>query len=157
MIRDKKESRSYVVHVDALAKKPNQLRMDFSTPVGIELGYFVLNNNKVTYYLAQKKKKRTVKANARSLRPLIKTDLDPHLLVNMLFDEEPQGKSWKCERDKKGFLKKCNNTNKKISLEWLKRQNTQRAIQIETRSARIQLSLKGFRPKVEMPEKNFQL
>ena len=157
MIRDKKASRSYVVHVDAAARQPSQLRMDFATPLGIELGYFVLNKKKVTYYLAKNKKKRTVRASARALRPLIQTDLDPRMLFYVLFDKEIKGKNWSCERDKNGFLKKCNNTNKKISLRWLKRQNTKRAIEIETPSARIQLSLKGFQPKVENAEQVFML
>lgn len=157
MIRDKRAAKSYVVNVDALAVQPDRLRMDFSTPIGIELGNFVLDQKKVTYYLSEEKKKRSMRASARAMRPLIKTDLDPYLLVKILFDVEPSGKGWECERDSRGFLTKCNNTNKKISLQWLKRQNTQRAIEVETRSARIQMSLKGFKPKVEIDEKTFQL
>tara|TARA_B100001248_G_scaffold262716_1_gene261425 strand:+ start:20158 stop:20709 length:552 start_codon:yes stop_codon:yes gene_type:complete len=157
MIRDKRAAKSALVNVDAVARKPDQLRMDFSTSIGMELGYFILNRDKVSYYLAKTNKKRQVNASPRAMRPLIHTDLDPYLLVKILFDEEPKGKHWQCERDEKGFLSKCNNSNKKISLQWLKRKSQQRAIEVETPSARIQLSLKGFRSKVETSADTFQI
>lgn len=157
MIRDKAQSRSHVVHIDAIAIQPDKLRMEFTSPVGIYLGTFVLNEKQVSYILADNNRLRTLPANENSMRPLIRTPLDPYLLVDILFDIEPKGSGWLCERDEKSFLKKCNNEDKKISLNWLQRQSRQRALEIETPSARIQLSLQGFRSKVETDENTFKI
>lgn len=157
MIRDKVNSKSYIVHIDAIAVKPDRLRMEFSTPVGMSVGAFALANKKVAYYTREDKNVKTLPANEAAMRPLIQTSIDPYLLIDLLFDEHPREKGWKCEKDKRGFFASCENKAKNMSLNWLKRELKQRAVEIETASTRIQLGLKGFKPKVEVGPETFQI
>jgi hypothetical protein len=157
MIRDKVKSKSYIVNIDAIAVKPDQLRMEFSTPVGISLGAFALANKKVAYYTSENKKVQVAPANESSMLPLIQTKIDPYLLIDILFDANPREKGWECTKDKKGFLKTCNHAAKNIKLNWLKRELKQRAVEIETATTRIQLGMKGFKPKVEVGPETFQI
>ncbi len=157
MIRNKTKSRSYIVHIDAVAVRPNRLRMEFSTPVGISVGAFALVDKKVSYYTSEDKKVKTLPATDAAMRPLIQTNIDPYLLMDILFDEKPREKGWVCDNDKKGFMKSCANKSKNITLVWLKRELKQRAVEINTPSTKIQLGLKGFKPKVEVRPETFQI
>lgn len=157
MIRDKVKSKSYIINIDAIAVKPDRLRMEFSTPVGIALGAFALADKKVAYYTSENKKVQTAPANEAAMQPLIQTRIDPYLLIDVLFDETPREKGWECTKDNKGFMKSCKHVAKNIKLNWLKRELKQRAVEIETATTKIQLGLKGFKPKVEVGPETFQI
>ena len=131
--------------------------MEFATPVGISLGAFALANKKVSYYTSEDKRVKVLAATESAMYPLIQANIDPYLLLDILFDEKPRGNGWVCSLDKKNFLKTCSNKAKNINLSWLKRELKQRAVEINIPNTRIQLGLKGFQPKVEVGPETFQI
>ncbi len=156
MIRDKVKKESVVVNLDTLAIRPNRMRMEFITPLGVHLGSFAMNEKKVQYALHKEKKFYQGKTTAKALQPLLKTELDPRWLLQILFEQKP-GEGWVCQRDKDQYLESCSNEEAEIQVRWLKRKAEQRNIEIQTNRALIQMNLRSFQPKVEESESSFEL
>ena len=83
--------------------------------------------------------------------------MDPRLLFNILFDVDPEGKDWICEKNEKDFLQKCENKVNHLTINWTERKGRKKTIEIDHPSAKLQMNLNSFQPKVVERENLFSL
>ena len=138
------------MNIDIAAKAPSKLRMEVTTPLGIHLASFALNENTVTYYLPKQKKYHKGKARPWTMRPIIGMNLEPQRIIDLLFDREPPSDKWECERDKEtALLSECRNKQGTITMKWIRRRKDTRVVDVSAPRADIQLYVSDFEPKVE--------
>ena len=157
LIRDMKDVRSQIVNADIVAFRPDRLRMELSTPIGIYVASFVMNHETVKYALPKDKRFVEGPATAQSMKSAVGVGLDPHLFIDILFDAEPTEKTWVCKRDKKGFLESCENKSEGVSVSWADREMAKKRIEVKTAEFILQVALKGFSTKVEESPSLFEL
>jgi hypothetical protein len=149
LIKDKAQSKSFVVHVDAQARKMKQLRLDVTAALGTPIASLVVNGDSLRYILFQQKKFFDGKANDKSLASVLSLPMDPRLLYNILFDEAFADKIWNCSKDKKGFVEKCVSSRDDLSITWKDRKGRRKTIFIQHPKAEIQMNILSFKPQVD--------
>lgn len=157
LIRDKARNKSHIVYVDVMAVRPEKLRMEVTSPIGIHLASFAMNNGKVEYLLTRRKEFYRGRTSSENLQEVLQMPIDPRLLTKILFDEDLSGQGWQCKRDKKGFLSACEDDGQDLKLTWSNRERSRRTITFFTPKARVQMLLKGFKAKVEAKGNLFRL
>lgn len=157
LIKDKRQVKSYVVNIDIIAAKPNKLRMDITSTIGGHLSSLAMNEGILQYIIVKEKKYFSGKANAQAMKNLVGLHLKPKNFVNLLFDIEPQGKAWQCTKDEIHLLKECINKSSDIKVSWAKRIRQSRNIIIESKSSKVQLSLKNFEPNIIPKMHSFEI
>lgn len=132
------------------------MRVDVTTSLGIHLARVALNDESLSYILTRERKYFNGPATATALKPVLGMPLDPKLLVHMLFDQQPEGEGWTCQRDKKDYLQSCT-SDKGIEVTWSERSLERRTVGVKTAKAQLQLELTGFQSKVEVSPETFVL
>lgn len=145
LIKDKTQSKSYVVHLDIHARKNKQLRMDVTAALGTPVASLALNDEKVRYILFQQKQFFDGRVSERSLSPILSVPLDPRLLYHVLFDEPFADKVWSCSQDKKGFVEKCQNPKDSFVIQWKDRKGKKKSVVIQHPNAEIQINILSFK------------
>lgn len=157
LVRNLRESKSQVVNIDMMAIRPDKLRMELTTSLGTHLASFAMKDGQMSYIFPKEKKIFHGPATAHSLKAVIGADLDPKLLMNLIFDEVPAGKNWRCVRDQKNYLAQCLNKSEGVKISWTDRDAARKKISMESPSFQIQLSMFGFSTKVEADSSIFEL
>lgn len=158
LIKDKSKNKSYIVSIDVAALKETQkLRMDVSAAMGTPVATIVVDGPNTEYILFRQKAFYEGKTQPKVLQPILAVNMDPRLLFSLLFESEPQGKGWTCERDEKEFLKRCEHEAAGLSLEWIERKGTRKTIEIQHARSSLQINLNSFQPKVVEKAELFDL
>lgn len=156
LIKDKRD-KSVVLNLDLVAVRPERLRVDVTTTLGIHLATFVMNNDNVTYVLVRDKKYFRGKPGPDIFKAVMPIPLDPRVMLDILFDLEPTVTGWQCQRDSANYLATCRNTEKALSIEWKKRDANKRVLLVSHPEGEMQLFLSQFRSKVEVADGTFVL
>lgn len=157
MVEDSKQNRSYILNLDIISFRPERLRVDVTSTIGSHLATVTMRDNKVSYILLREKKYFEGKPNSQVLKPVLSMELDPRVIIDLLFDLPPREKGWECQRDENDYLTRCHNTGRKITVVWKKRLGRQRVLVISSKLAKLQLNLRKFRSKVEENDEIFVL
>ncbi len=81
--------------------------------------------------------------------------LDPHVFVDVLFDQEPKG--FTCQRNNKEFLSLCENKVEKSKIEWSERDASRKMIVLTSPAFIIQIQLQGFSTEVQVSDETFNI
>ncbi len=157
LVRDHKESKSQIVNLDIVAVRPDKLRVEVTTSLGMHLASLVMNNGEFRGAIVNQKRFLIGPATPYSFSNVIGVPLDPRLFMNLLFDEAPTTKDWVCVLDKNQFLESCENKNQSLKLGWKDREVSRRKVELEAKTFSIQMLLQGFSTKVEEAPETFTL
>lgn len=139
-----------MVYIDINAIRPDRVRMDVETSLGIHVASMVYNRDQMQILVPDKRRFYSGKASKAAFKKVIPMELDPDWLVQVLFDQKLEGSEWKCEKDKNGYYKSC--VTEQMKVQWLKRMRQMRVVAFETETAKIQLQLKGFKSSAKQAE-----
>ncbi|HMN67983.1 MAG TPA: hypothetical protein PKC28_05540 [Bdellovibrionales bacterium] len=148
LIKDKDQSRSYIVNLNMNAVRDQNVRMDVTSALGTGVAILTADQKEVRYLLFDSKRLYYGPPQADVMRPILSLPLDPRWLHNILFDQTFGGKIWACDMEG-GFLKECRNDALKLKIGWANRQGDKKTILIEHPKASVQINVLAFKSKVE--------
>lgn len=149
LVKDKVQSKSYIVNVDIQAVRDKKLRMDVTAALGMPVAALVLDDEEVKYILFRQKRYYEGQASERVLKPILSIPLNPRLLFNILFDVPIADKNWSCSKGKDGFLTECSSSSEGLKVTWKDRKGRKKAIFIEHEKAELQMNISSFKPRAE--------
>jgi hypothetical protein len=149
LIKDKEQSRSYIVYLDFNAVRGEKSRMDVTNALGAGVAALVADNKEVRYVLIQSKRYYYGAPQSNVMQPILSVPFDPRWLQNILFDIPFTDKNWSCTTDSNGIVKNCSNSATNLKVAWGARQGDKKTISIEHPRALVQINIQSFKPKVE--------
>lgn len=148
LIKDKEQSRSYIVNMNLNAKRDDNARMDVTSALGTGVASLVLDAKEVKYVLFDSKRFYFGQPSAEVMRPILSIPFDPRWLHNILFEIPLPEKSWTCVKTD-GWLSECKDSVTGVKVSWSARQGPKKTILIEHTKASVQINVNNFEPKVE--------
>ena len=114
MIKSLESGEANVVGLDVIGLKPNTVRMEVSSSLGIALASIVIRNQDVEYVLPKQKKYYHGAISEQSLYPALNVKINPEVLSAVFFEESyPQ---WNCQADN-GLIVACT-TPEGVKIQW---------------------------------------
>lgn len=149
LVKDKEQSKSYIVNLNFNVKKNENIRMDVTTTLGSGVASLVADNKEVRYILLDSKRFYFGQPQPGVMRPILSVPFDPRWLQNILFEIPMEEKSWTCTKDGAGLLQECQDAVTGVRITWSQRQGAKKTVLIEHAKASVQINVQSFRPKVE--------
>lgn len=141
LVRDKKQSKTFIVNVDFTAVRPGKMRMDITTPIGMHVASVAMNDSSMTYVVPQKKAYYLGKPTSQAFARTLNFALDPKLIMNVLFDQPVQQKGWNCKQDGEKVTE-CRQGGNKIS--WANRTSKEKTVVIDHSEFQVELKFHSF-------------
>jgi hypothetical protein len=149
LIKDKEQSRSYIVNLSFNAVRDERARMDVTSTLGTGVASLVVDNKEVRYVLLDSKRFYFGRPQPDVMRPILAMPFDPRWLHNLLFEEPLPEKTWTCTRDSAGDLLNCRDEATQTEVTWSDRRGDHKTVLIEHPKASVQIKITSFKPKVE--------
>jgi hypothetical protein len=118
VIRDLKNNKSHSLDIDVLTDYTGRLRMEISALMGVQVASLVLNQEDIRYAVYSQKRFFQGKPSESSFLPLINIPIHPRNFLNLITDAPLKGPSWECVRGADSQLTECNQTARKIKVQW---------------------------------------
>lgn len=157
LVKDKEQSRSYIVNLNLNAVKNEKLRMDVTSALGTGVASMVVQDSEVRYILVDSKRFYFGQPQPNVMRPILAAPIDPRWLHNLLFDIPMPDKSWVCTSDASGLVQDCKDRVSALEVSWTARAGQKKTIQIDHPKAYVQIIVQEFKPKVEDRKNLFNL
>lgn len=154
-IIDRQSKKSRSVSVDFVVSGKERLRMNVTGAFSIPVAAAVLDGDQLTYILPRQKRYYQGVASARALRPLLRLNMEPEQLFQILRDEPLLGKSWRCRREK--TLMNCENSLERTRVKWLSAEKSRRKVLFSGPRYDVHLQLERVPTKVQDEAKVFSL
>jgi hypothetical protein len=152
LIKDKKMAKTYLVNIDFVSVRPDQLRMDIAVPLGMAVASVAMDHGQINYVIMRKREYYQGPANARSFLPVLNLALDPNLIFNVLYDEPIASKNWVC-KSKDDFVSECRRLQDPIKITWAHRKAKEKNVTISHRDFEVEMEFHTFSvPKSVKPE-----
>lgn len=149
LIRDKEQSRSYIVNLNLNAVRDERARMDVLSTLGTGVASLVVVPKEVRYVLFDSKRFYYGPPQPDVMRPILAIPFDPRWLHNILFEQPLTEKSWTCTKDGDGWLNECRDSVTGLKITWAEREGQKKKVMIEHAKASVQINVQSFQPKVE--------
>lgn len=150
-IKDLQSGKSNTIGLDVMSVKNQALRMEVSGTLGVHVASFLMRNSEVSYSVHTQKRYFSGPVSERSLRPLLKADIDPRWFYSIFFDEPLRG--WSCAGNP---VEKCQRPDGTM-VSWSERNGEKKRITISNQQFELQVLVKNFMTKVQAPERAFSL
>lgn len=157
LVKDKEQSRSYIVNINFNAIKNQKLRMDVTSALGTGVASMVVQDSEVRYILLDSKRFYFGQPQPNVMRPILAAPLDPRWLQSVLFDMPIPDKSWICSSDASGLVQECKEGASSLQVTWSGRVGQKKTIHIDHPKAHVQIIVQEFKPKVEDRKNLFNL
>lgn len=141
LVRDKRQSKTFIVNSDFVAVRSGKMRMDITTPLGIHVASVALDGSKMTYVVPQKKAFYEGQATAQAFSKTLNFALDPKLILNVLFDQPVQQKGWTCKSENE-LVSECSHSYYKIK--WTARKGVGKTVTISHSQYQVDLKFNDF-------------
>ncbi len=148
LIKDKEQSRSYIVNMNLNAVRALRARMDVTSALGTGVASLVQDEKEVRYVLFDSKRFYFGQPSADVMRPILSIPFDPRWLHNILFEIPLPEKSWTCVSSD-GWLNECKDSVTGVKVTWSARSGQKKTILIEHPKASVQINVSSFEAKVE--------
>ena len=149
MIKNNESGEASVVTLDIIAKKPQNMRMEVTTSLGIALASVAMKDSEIEYVLPKQKKYFHGPVSEKSIQPALKVKVDPRILSAVFF--ETPYPSWECQADH-GMMSECK-TPEGVMLKWERDDSgTSKRISILGRNFEVQVQIKKFVDKQDFNE-----
>lgn len=149
------KAKSQTVSSVILSERPNKLRMEVVSSLGQHMATVTMNGERLQILNVTEKLYSSGSATKETFDKSLGILLDPHVFVDVLFDQEPKGFS--CQRNDKEFLSLCENRAEKSKIEWLERDASRKTIVLTSQAFAIQLQLQGFSTEVQVSDETFNI
>ncbi len=149
LIRDKEQSRSYIVNINFNLVKGTKSRMDVTNALGTGVASLLADSDEVRYILFDSKRFYFGKPQVDVMRPILAVPFDPRWIQNILFDMPLTDKSWTCTADANGLMKNCSDSVTGLKIEWSQRLGPKKTINLEHPKGSVQINIQSFKAKVE--------
>lgn len=163
-LKNKSKSQSYKLDLDLLAIKPNKLRIEVTTSLGIHLSSIVINEDQTQILLPREKKYFYGGVSRNIFKPLLKFSLDPQIIFNLLFENDffdqknnVSSKNWICERDQENKLKKCVDKQNGIQVEWEKNKADEKIVYIYSSAYELKINLNFIKSNFKVKSNTFKI
>lgn len=151
------KNESHVVNLDVYAIRHHNLRMEATGPLGIRLASILMIEQQFSAIEYTQQKAYLGSAKSKSFASVLKIPVDPKWFYNIFFDEALPGPEWQCSYDKNNMIKECNNNQAQFKIQWLDRIEDNKRIVISNPQFQLNIITKEHQPKVENPDKVFNL
>lgn len=148
LVKDKLNSRSYLLLLKMQADDQQNMRLDISTTLGQPVAALVLKGNNVRYILMESKRVYSGPSNVESLKPILSAPIDPRWLLNIFYERPFADKSWQCVMEK-DFVRECRHLPTTTLIKWSDRIGARRMIQLEHKRADLQIQVMSFSEKID--------
>lgn len=156
-IRDLEKNKTNNVSLEVMAEKGKALRMEVTGSLGVSVASFLLKDNEVSYAIHTQKRFFSGPSSERALAPLLNVNVDPWWLYNVFFDLSLEFKDWICQRDSQDMVENCVRPKDGMKIVWSERQSEKKRVSISNEKFELQILVKGYKPKVQSPDKAFSL
>lgn len=149
MIKNLETGEASVVSLDVLGIKPQNLRMEVTSTLGIALASIVIKGQNVEYILPKQKRYYHGSSSDLALYPALKIKVNPSILSTLFFEEPyPQ---WDCQADN-GLLVACE-TPEGLKIKWERENDLAKRILVNGPLYEVQVQIKNHKIRNEVPEK----
>lgn len=149
LVRDKEQSRSYIVNLNFNLVSGQKARMDVTNALNTGVASLVTDDREVRYLLFDSKRFYYGKPQADVMRPILAIPFDPRWIENLLLDKPIPEKSWTCTNDGRGLVQNCVDGVTGLRLTWAQRTGPKKTVTLDHPKAMVQINVLGFKPKVE--------
>ncbi len=157
LIRDKEQSRSYIVNLNFNLLRGTRSRMDVTSALNTGVATLVTDDKEVRYVLFDSKRFYFGRPQADVMRPILAIPFDPRWIQNVLFDLPITEKSWSCTQDSKGIVMNCSDSVTGLKVSWAQRMGPKKTVTIDHPKASVQINVQTFKAKVEDRKNLFTL
>jgi hypothetical protein len=147
MIKSLETGEASVVNLDVLAQKPQPMRVEVSTSLGIALASILIKAEEIEYIVPKQKKYYHGPISDQALFPILKIKVDPKLLWAAFF-EEPYP-DWNCKAEN-GLIQTCE-TPDGVRLKWDREESVTKRVLISSSTYDVQVQIKKFIAKSSLP------
>lgn len=148
MIKSYDTGEASVVTLDVIAQKPQHMRMEVTTSLGIALASIAMKENDIEYILPKQKKFFHGSVSEKSMYSALKIKVDPRILSAAFF--ETSYPKWECQADN-GLISNCK-TPEGVELKWQREEGINKRISIISKSFEVQVQIKKFAEKSDFAE-----
>lgn len=149
LIKDKEQSRSFIVHLNFNLVRGARTRMDVTSALNTGVASLVTDGKEVRYVMFDSKRFYYGRPQADVMRPILSIPIDPRWIQNMLLDEPIPDKSWTCIKGSSGLVEECRDGVTGLKISWTQRMGPKKTISIDHSKAHVQINVQSFKPKVE--------
>lgn len=150
-VRDLQKGTANAISLEVMSLRDRALRMEVTGTMGVHIASFLLKGPEVSYAVHTQKRYFSGPATERSLRPLLKADIDPRWFYSIFFDEPLKG--WDCSGEP---VEKCQRADGTQVL-WSDRNGERKRVTITNPQFELQILVKNFTTKVQSPDRAFNL
>lgn len=150
-IRNLEKGGSNTLSLEVMAIRDQALRMEISGAMGVRVASLLLKGTHLSYAVHTQKRFFSGPVSERSLRPLLKAEIDPRWLYGIFFDAPLEG--WDCRGEP---VEKCERADGTQVL-WTERDGEKKRIVISNPKFQLQILVKDFTTKVQSPDRAFHL
>jgi len=148
MIKSFDSGEASVVTLDVVARKPQHMRLEVTTSLGIALASIAMKENDIEYILPKQKKYFHGAVTEKSMYSALKVKVDPRILSAAFF--ETSYPKWECQADN-GLIRSCK-TPEGIELTWQREEGQSKRVSIVGQSFEVQVQIKKFAEKSEFSD-----
>lgn len=130
LITNQEENKKHSLNIDVYAIRDKNTRLEVSALLGFPIASLVMTPEDIAFVIYSKKTFYQGKNSESSLSRLFNLPLRPLSLANIAFDEPIIGEGWRCKFDQKSVVTQCENTDRKISVNWQDRDAGKKKVQI---------------------------
>lgn len=152
MIKDKKKNQSQFVNLEFMSIWSQQMRMEASATLGVSAASLVINADKFELLLPRQSKYYFGRATSAALKPALRIELEPHIMIDFLFDKSPRGKNWLCEKDSLARPVSCENKTTEQQVQYDRENPKKRKITLVSSQYELQLVFQSDMTKVELAD-----
>lgn len=145
------------MNVDFLAEKISKLRMDVTTTLGVHVASFSLAEKTASYLVPQSKTYYNGPSGANVFKPVMNLNMDPKLLMHILFDIPIKGPGWACSNDKKGFLTSCERSSDQFKVVWGNRKGNEKTVAVTHKEFELEMKFHSFKERTDLKATNFEI
>ncbi len=153
MIKSLETGEASVVSLDVIGQKPNPMRMEVTTSLGIALASIVMKSDEVEYLVPKQKKYYHGPVSESALMPVLKIKVDPKVISAAFFEDSYP--NWDCKADN-GILSVCQ-TPEGVQLKWDREDPGSKRISISSSKFDVQVQIKKYTSKTEFPVSALEL
>ena len=157
LIRDKEQSRSYIVNLNMNMVRGTKTRMDVTSALNTGVASLICDDKEVRYVLFESKRFYFGKPQPGVMRPILSIPFDPRWLQNMLFHQPITDKSWSCTSASNEIVQECTDGATGLKVSWSQRVGPNKTVTIEHSKATVQINVQSFKAKVEDRKNLFTL
>lgn len=149
LIEDKKTSKSFIVNLVFNIKKEKALRLDATSPLNQHLASFLIEPEKLSYFIVPEKVYYQGPASGRALARFFPVPIEPMWLENILFRKPFADKSWTCDLNKSSQVSSCLNKGQRLEVTWSDHGGKKLIIKLSHPKGEVQMNFHRIQSKVE--------